>query len=85
MSFNFQNITIEEIVKDGEVTRFEAKPNDGYIMYDPNEKDEELDLFGNSHPVTYYRTIAGFPKNYDFANFPYIAKLRSTVDEKYIM
>lgn len=84
MDFNFQNITIKKIVKDGEVARFEAKPKAGYVMYDPNEKEVELDLFGNSHQVTYYRTIAGFPKNYDFANFPYVAKLRSEVDEKYI-
>ena len=84
MDFNFQNITIEKIVKDGEVTRFEARPNNGYVMHDPNENDVEFDENGKSNSVSYYRTIAGFPKNYNFANFPYVAVLRSTVDETYI-
>ena len=35
-------------------------------------------------PVTYYRTIAGFPKDYNFVKFPYESVLREGIDEKYI-
>ena len=35
-------------------------------------------------PVTCYFTLAGFPLNYNFDNFSWVAVLRSEVDENYI-
>lgn len=68
--FNFPNITIYRVFKDGALTRWEAKPNEGYVIYDPNEDTGE---------ETYYGTTAGFPKAYDFANFTYVAVLQSEI------
>ena len=35
-------------------------------------------------PVIHYFTLAGFPLNYNFDNFSWVAVLRSEVDENYI-
>ena len=77
--FNFENITIYEWINDttNTLAGYRARPNEGYVMYDPNDDyyDEDNNL------IRYYKTLAGLPKNYDFNNFPYIAVLRSTVNE----
>lgn len=83
--FNFPNITVYGKYADGELYGYEARPNEGYVMYNPNANDVEFDPeTGESHPVIYYCAVAGFPKNYNFAKFPYVAVLRSIVDENYI-
>lgn len=83
--FNFPNITIYRVLSDGVLSAYKARPNEGYVMYNPNANDTEIDPETmEERPVIYYRTIAGFPKTYNFANFPYVAVLRSTVDENYI-
>ena len=83
---NFPNITIYKQIANinGEHFGYMAKPNEGYVMYNPNSNDMELDENGNWIPTIYYRTIAGFPLNYDFSRFPYIAVLRSTVPADHI-
>lgn len=67
--FTFPNITISRILRDGVHTRYEARPDDGYVMYD-TELDPETD---GETPFT----LASFPKTYNFENFPYVAVLRS--------
>lgn len=96
-NFNFPNIDILNILKDGVLNGYEAIPHEGYVMYDTNDNNVEqaidpetgepmFDDEGNpiEVPVTYYFTLAGFPKTYNFANFSWVAVLRSTVDENYI-
>ena len=96
-NYNFPNIDIFNVLKDGMQTRYEAVPYEGYVMYDTNDNNVELKLDpetgemvfdeeGNpiEVPVTYYFTLAGFPLTYNFNNFSWVAVLRSTVDENYI-
>ena len=86
-SFNFPNIDIFNILKDGVKTRFEAVPHEGYVMYDTNDEmtepkiDTETGDFVKDPetgdvievPVTHYYTLAGFPLNYNFDNFSWKA------------
>lgn len=88
-NFNFPHIDIFNKYTDGTLTRYEARPHEGYVMYDRTAEDVE---YGPNYPddpddwqyVTYYRTIASIPRNFNFDNFPYVAKPRSEVDENYI-
>ena len=84
-SFNFPNIDIFNILKDGVKTRFEAVPHEGYVMYDVNANDTEINPDTMEEvPVTYYYTLRGFTKTYNFNNFSWVAVLRSEVNENYI-
>lgn len=74
-NFNFPNIDIFNILRDGVQTRFEAVPHEGYVIYDsaandmePDPENPELEI-----PVTYYYTGAGFPLSYNFDNFSWKA------------
>lgn len=83
--FNFPNITIYQVLADGVLAFYRARTNEGYVMYDPNANDMELDPDTNEEvPVTYYYTIKVIPKTYNFANFPWVAVPRDSVDENYI-
>lgn len=85
-NFNFPNINIFNVLKDGVQTRYEVIPYEGYVMYDSNDNTTEPDPNDplNEIPVTYYYTLAGLPLNYNFNNFSWVAVLRSEVDENYI-
>jgi hypothetical protein len=84
-SVNFPNISIYNRLRDGVLAGYKALPNEGYVMYDRNANDTEFNPeTGEEMPVTYYRTIALLPLNANFDNFPYVAVLRSEVDENYI-
>lgn len=83
--FNFPNITILKVLADGVLSFYEANANEGYVMYNPNANDTEPDtITGEPVPVTYYYVYKGFHKNYNFANFPWVAVPRDGVDENYI-
>lgn len=87
--FNFPNINILNVLKDGVLNNYEAVPQDGYVMYDTTDEhtdwifDEEQGMYVEV-PVTHYFTMAGFPLNFNFDNFTWVAVLRSEVDENYI-
>lgn len=84
-NYNFPNINVYNRLRDGELTGYEARTVDGYVMYDPTANDMEPDPnTGDLVPVTYYYTLVGFPKTYNFANFSWVAVPRSSVDENYI-
>lgn len=84
-NFNFPNIGIYNVLNDGVHMRYEAIPNEGYVMYDTNRNDTELNPDTMEEiPVIYYYTLAGFPLNFNFDNFTWVAVLRSEVDENYI-
>lgn len=83
--FNFPNITISRVLADGVLASYRARTNPGYVMYNPNANDTELDPETmEERPVTYYYVIKGLPKTYNFANFPWVAVPRDSVDENYI-
>ncbi len=77
---------------------YRVRPQEGYVFYDSTANDTEPKIDPETGetvidfltglpvevPVIYYRTVAGLPINYNFNNFPYIAVLRSAVDENYI-
>ena len=81
----FPNITVYRRYKDGVHCGYRAYPNEGYVMYDTTDENYDYDTeTGDLIPVTHYFTMAGFPANYNFANFTWVAVPRSEVDENYI-
>ncbi len=83
--YTFPNITLYKLLKDGVQYAWEIRPIEGYVMYDTRDENYELDPETQEEiPVTYYYTVAGLPLRYDFANFPWVAVLRNSVDENYI-
>ena len=81
----YQNISVYNQYKDGEQYGYKVKPTEGYVMYDVNDEfyvQNEPD----SEPVLTrrYCTTAGFPLNYDFNNFPFVAVPEKSVDKNYI-
>lgn len=84
-NYNFPNINILNVLEDGVLSRYEAVPQEGYVMYDTQAEDYIVDPETTELvPVTYYSTLVGMPKTFDFDNFTWVAVLRSTVDENYI-
>lgn len=87
-NYNFPNLTIEERHNNGVFRGYRLTANEGYVFYDSTEQNFEpvdpSDPGGEQRPVTYYYTLAYLPSNYNFDNFPYVAVLRSSVDENYI-
>lgn len=84
-SFSFPNIDIYKHLADGVQVRWRATAQSGYVFYDPSDNTEEYNEQTGEHEViSYYYRNAYLPLNFNFANFPYIAVLESTVDENYI-
>lgn len=84
-SFNYPHIDIYNRLRDGELTGYQARTHDGYVMYDTDANDTEINPDTMEEvPVTYYYTLRGFTKTYNFDNFSWVAVLRSEVDENYI-
>ena len=81
---NFPNITVYRRLKDGILSGWEVKVNDGYVMYNPNDPQIEYDEDDNEITVYWYYTIKVLPVTYNFANFPWVAVPRDSVDENYI-
>ena len=84
-NYNFQNIDIINVYKDGTLSRYEVVPHSGYVMYNTNANDVEIDPETYEEiPVIYYCRLAGLPLTYNFASFSYVAVLESEVDPDYI-
>ena len=84
-NYNFPNLTIEGRYSEGNLVGYRLTANEGYVFYNPTANNTEIDPDTLEEiPVTYYYTISYLPTNYDFNNFPYVAVLRSEVDENYI-
>lgn len=64
---------------------WDVRTDEGYLMYDTDVEDIEIDENGNEVPVTYYYSRACIPATYDFNTFSYIAVPRDSVDPKYIL
>lgn len=83
--FNFPNITIYRMLKDGVLASWRARSNPNFVMYNPLEHNTEIDLDTlEEKTVVYYYTIKGFNKDYNFSNFPWVSIMRSVVNENYI-
>jgi len=81
----YPNLTVYDVFRDGVLTRHRLNANEGYVFYDSTANDVEPDpITGEDVPVTYYYTEADLPLTYPWANFPYVAVLRSEVDENFI-
>lgn len=78
------NTTVEEKYIDGILKAHRLTANNGYVMYNRNANDTELDAFYNEVPVTYYYRQATVNIRVPFENWGYEAVLESTVDENYI-
>lgn len=81
----YPNLTVEKCLRDGEPNGWRVTANEGYVFYDANSNDVELDPDTMEEiPVTYYYTIKILNPRYNWANFALVAVPRSSVDENYI-
>ena len=81
----YPNLTIYDRFVDSVPNGWRVNANEGYVFYDANANNVELDPDTMEEvPVTYYYTIAHFPANYRWANFAIVAVPRDSVDENYI-
>lgn len=95
---NYPGISVYKKLEDGVHYAWEIRANDGYVFYDTTENNMEPvfdpetgDMVFDPEtgepvmrPVTYYYTIASLPLRFNFANFPWVAVPRDSVDENYI-
>jgi hypothetical protein len=82
---NYENIIVYDRYINDAFNGWKAVPAEGYVMYDANANDTELDPDTmEERPVTYYYTQLNMPRTYNWANFSWVAVLRSSVDENYI-
>lgn len=87
--YSFPHILLYAKLKDGVQYAWQLYPENGYVMYDTTDETTELQEDPETGemievPVTYYYTDVSLPLRYDFNNFPWVAVLRSSVDENYI-
>lgn len=81
----YPNITVRQVLRNGEFTGWRINPNEGYVFYDINENNTTLNPDTMELvPVIYYYTEADLNPRYNWDNFSYVAVLRSEVDENYI-
>lgn len=81
----FPGISVYKILKDGVLNGWEVRANEGYVFYNVNANDTEWsEDLQEEVPVTYYYTIKVLPLRFNFANFPWVAVPRDSVDENYI-
>lgn len=80
----YPNLTVCERRADGVLKGWRVTPNDGYVMYDSTEEGTKTHPITFEEGATYYYTYAGFPLNYNWNNFTWVAVLRSEVDENCI-
>lgn len=81
---NFPNITVYRRLKDGVLNGWRVNTNEGYVMYDPNDPHIDYDEDENEITVFWYYTVKVLTLNYNFANFPWVAVPRNSVDDNYI-
>lgn len=84
-TYTLPNITVEEKRADGVLKAHRLTVHDGYIMYDSNANDTEIDPETMEEvPVTYYYRQATVNIRVPFENWGWVAVPRSEVDENYI-
>lgn len=82
---NYPNLTVYDRLKDGEAAGWRVNANEGYVFYNSNANNTEIDPETMEEiPVTYYYTVSLLPRTYNWANFDFVAVPRDSVDENYI-
>lgn len=81
----YPHIKVYAQYRDDTLLYWDVRTDEGYLMYDTDVEDIEIDENGNEVPVTYYYSRACIPATYDFNTFSYIAVPRDSVDPKYIL
>ena len=81
----YPHIKVYAQYRDDTLLYWDVRTDEGYLMYDTDVEDIEIDENGNEVPVTYYYSRACIPATYDFNTFSYIAVSRDSVDPKYIL
>lgn len=81
----YPHIKVYAQYRDNTLLYWDVRTDEGYLMYDTDVEDVEIDENGNEVPVTYYYSRACIPATYDFNTFSYIAVPRDSVDPKYIL
>lgn len=84
-SKQYPHIKVYAQYRDDTLLYWDVRTDEGYLMYDTDVEDIEIDENGNEVPVTYYYARACIPATYDFNTFSYIAVPRDSVDSKYIL
>lgn len=84
-SKQYPHIKVYAQYRDDTLLYWDVRTDEGYLMYDTDVEDIEIDENGNEVPVTYYYARACIPATYDFNTFSYIAVPRDSVDPKYIL
>lgn len=80
----YPHIKVYAQYRDDTLLYWDVRTDDGYVMYDTDVEDIEIDENGNEVPATYYYPRACIPATYDFDTFSYIAVPRDSVDPKYV-
>jgi hypothetical protein len=76
----YPNLTVHKRMRDGVQSGWRVLPNDGYVMYDTTDENWGVDPeTGDLIPMIYYYTNVDLPVNFNFANFTWVAELRSNV------
>lgn len=81
----YPHIKVYAQYRDDILLYWDVRTDDGYVMYDADVEDIEIDENGNEVPATYYYPRACIPATYDFNTFFYVAVSRDSVNPKYIL
>ena len=83
-SFNYPHIDIYKTFRDGAQNGYNAYPQEGYVMYSLSTDVIEIEdpETGETTTEIYYCRMAGFPLNFNFDNFDYIAVLEKEEENK---
>ena len=81
----YPNLTVYDRLVDGAPNGWKVTANEGYVFYDENSNDVELDPETMKEVlVTYYYVIKMLNPRYNWNNFALVAVPRKNVEEKYI-
>ena len=82
----YPNLTVYEKYYDTDtntVIGFRVNANEGYVFKDTSETNYELDTeTGIEREVTHYYRLAYLTRNFNFANFSFVAIPESEVDHE---
>lgn len=81
----YPNMTVHKKLRDGVLSGWRIKANEGYVIYDTQEDNSYVDPdTGDLVSPIYYYVEADKPAIYNWNNFHYVAVLRSSVPEDMI-
>ena len=79
---NYPHLKIYRRMVDGVLGGYRVNSDNGYVMYDINDENAEIEPeTGKELSTPYYCTLAYLPINFDFADFSFKAVPINTTDE----